>query len=1002
MTDLAQQLSQKQQELAEANRRLAALEGELAAWRTSAFPQQPHQSDQATQQALQFRQDLERLITKLSTHFIHLETEQMDDAIQHALEALGQFAEVDRSYIFRYSADGATSNNTHEWCAPGIVPQIEELQGVPNELLPWWSGKMARREVISLTTLADLPETAVVEYEILAAQDIQSLVVVPLAARQETLGFLGFDTVRYRRSWPPEIINLLQLAGDMFVGAIQRLEAENALREQQFFAQQIMDHMGQGLTVTDLEGRFTYVNPAFARLLGYSSAELIGKSPLHLTDDDFQDALRQAHQMRQAGLNNAYETRLRHRDGQSVYVLNSGVPYLVDGQVAGSIVVVTDLTQRKKIEEAEQRARQEAEAAARAKSEFVANMSHELRTPLNAIIGLADLLLETPLNPEQQEFLGTVRQSGEALLAIVNDVLDFSKIDAGKMTLIVEPFSLRQCVEEAVDLVATQAMQKGLELITYIHPKLPQMVEGDESRLRQILVNLLNNGVKFTESGEVVVTVEGQKRENGRYQLQFAVRDSGIGIPLNHLSTLFKPFTQIDSSASRRYGGTGLGLVISRRLVEMMGGHIWVESQEGHGSTFHFTVLTAATNAAQEEPSQWRLTGKRVLIVDDNETNRLILTRQLGGWGMESAAAANGQEALQQLQNSKPYDVIILDMQMPEMDGVALAQAIHAQPKPTRPPIILLSSMGELVTGEASVYFTAQLNKPVKPSQLQRSLLRVLHPGGGTGLLTPPKPQSQRDRELGEAHPLRILVGEDNLTNQIVMRRMLAHMGYTADIAADGHEVLAALRRQLYDVVLLDIQMPNMDGLTALRHIHAEWPPEKRPFIVAVTADALVGRREKYLAAGVDDYLSKPIRMDGLMTILGQIQPLAARISETEEVARLKSETAVSHIDWAMMETLYGDDSQEILSQIIPQFAADVHRIYEQMQAATQRKESDKLAKQAHELKGSSSAMGAPALQTFGQQLEALAHQEAWPEIKEQLPQLPLLLRHYQSAWLNR
>ncbi len=993
MTDLAWQLSQKQQELTDARRQLVALEAELAPLRAAVDPE--------ALRALGFRRDLERLITELSTHFIRLETAQLDEAIQHALGAMGQFAQVDRSYIFRYSADGATSNNTHEWCAPGIIPQIDELQGVPNDLLPWWSAKMARREVINLTTLADLPETAVAEHKILAAQDIQSLVVVPLVARGETLGFLGFDAVRQSRHWPPEIINLLQLAGDMFVGAIQRIETENALREQQLFARQIMDHMGQGLTVTNLEGRFTYVNPAFARMVGYTPEELIGKSPHDVTDSDYQDVLQQAHQKRQSGLRNAYETRLRHRDGHGIYVLNSGVPYLLEGQIAGSIVVVTDLTQRKKIEAVEQRARREAEAAARAKSEFMANMSHELRTPLNAIIGLADLLLETPLNQEQQDFLGTMRQSGEVLLAIVNDVLDFSKIDAGKMRLVVEPFSVRQCVEEAVDLVATQARQKGLELITYLNPKLPPMVEGDENRLRQILVNLLNNGVKFTEAGEVVVAVEGKKEENGRYQLQFTVRDSGIGIPSDRLNFIFKPFTQIDSSASRRYGGTGLGLVISRRLVEMMGGQIWAESREGHGSTFRFTILAEAANAPQEEPLQWRLTGKRALIVDDNETNRLILTRQLQGWGMESTAAASGWETLQQLHNSKPYDVIILDMQMPEMDGVALAQAIHRLPLAARPPLILLSSMGILVAGEANEYFAAQLSKPIKPSQLQRTLLRILSPGT-TSLLTPPPVQMRVAREAIPAPSLRLLVGEDNPTNQLVLRQMLTHLGYQADMMSDGQEVLAALRRRSYDVLLLDIQMPHMDGLTALRHIQDEWPPEQRPHIVAVTADALVGRREQYLAAGADDYLSKPIRMDGLVAILKRVKPRVPPPAKKEEVDEPGTKTAVSDIDWAMLEVLYGDDSREILAQLIPQFTADVYRIYAQMQAAAQQEESDKLASQAHELKGSSGAVGASALQAFSQQLGVLAHQEAWPEIREHLPQLPLMLRRYHSAWQKR
>lgn len=981
MTKSAQQLSQQQQELDATKHQLTTLKAELAALQATVTPE--------AIQALQFRRDLERLITELSTHFIHLEAAQMDDAIQNALEALGQFTQVDRSYIFRYSADGTVSNNTHEWCAPGITGQIDELQDVPNDLLPWWSEKMARREVINLTTLADLPETAVVEHEILAAQDIQSLIVVPLAARDQTLGFMGLDAVRQPRRWSPEVVNLLQLAGDMFVGAIQRLEAENALREQQIFAQQVMDHMGQGLTVTNLDGHFTYVNPAFAHMVGYTPEALIGKSPHDVTDPDYQKALHQAHQKRQAGINNAYETRLRHRNGHGIYVLNSGVPYRLDGEIAGSIVVVTDLTQRKKIEHAQEKARQEAEAAARAKSEFVANMSHELRTPLNAIIGLSDLLLETKLSYEQLEFVKTVRQSGEALLSIVNDVLDFSKIDAGKMTLLTEPFSLRQCVEDAVDLVATQATQKGLELITYINPKLPLVMKGDESRLRQVLVNLLNNGVKFTDKGEVVLAVRGKQKENGRYQLHFTIRDSGIGIPAERLDMLFQPFTQIDSSASRRYSGTGLGLVISRRLVEMMGGHIWAESREGYGSTFYFTITSTVASQSEERPSQWRLAGKRILIVDDNEINRLILTRQLAGWGLECTAVASGQEALQQLQQSPPYDAAILDMQMPEMDGLMLARAIFDLPLPLLPPLILLSSMGEFVTGKASGFFDAQLSKPVKPSQLQRALLRVLSPEA-TMLLSLPPSQKQPTTEISQSQPLRVLVGEDNLTNQMVLKQMLAHLGYQADIASDGHEVVAALRRQPYDVVLMDIQMPNMDGLTALQIIRSEWSAVEQPYIIAVTADALAGKREKYLAAGMDDYLSKPIQMDTLATMLSKVQPASKAPSAQQPTAPPLDEKA--------LHQLYGDDVAFFVAELAPIFIQDAHQFGEKLKNLLDKQDVKATAQAIHQLKGSSSTVGAGAVHAFAVQLDEMVQQGAWGTAVHLLASLDALINAFEEA----
>ncbi len=681
-----------------------------------------------------------------------------------------------------------------------------------------------------------------------------------------------------------------------------------------------------------------------------------------------------------------YDWVHRRRNGED-FVAEVSLTSIESGDSKLLLATVRDVTEHRKAQEELRHAKEAAEAATKAKSDFLASMSHEIRTPMNGVIGMTGLLLDTPLTPEQREYARIVRNCGNALLMIINDILDFSKIESGKMSIEPMTFNLRQAVEEVTDLLLADADEKGIELIVRYAPKTPSRVVGDPGRIRQVLTNLIGNSIKFTEKGHVLVTVESEEQDEQHVSLRLSVEDTGIGIPAEKLGALFQRFSQVDASATRRYGGTGLGLAISRELVELMGGTIGVKSQPGQGSTFWFKLRLPLDNKPDTlVTSRMVLNNLHILIVDDNEVNRRVLEEQLNSCGARTSMAISGREGLRALHDAvmskDPFQIAVVDYQMPEMDGMMFGRAVKANPELKNTVLVMLSSVGQrhLTPEIREAGFAACLSKAVYASQLFQTVAdawRCITKGHNVPLK--PKPALPVIRA-------RVLVAEDNVANQKVATRLLEKLGCRVDVAATGAEAVRLLRLLSYDVVFMDCQMPEMDGFEATREIRRQKGLNRKVPIVAMTANAMAGDREECLAAGMDDYVSKPVELEQIVEVLkrwarsrvesdqsGSSAHDAAAANPIAEPRPQSKPPAVDAEAIVRLRELAGGDPQKFLEDLLGTYITDTTKRLQALEKNSSDGNAPELMRAAHAIKGSSLTVGANLLADYCQQLEEIA-----------------------------
>ena len=817
--------------------------------------------------------------------------------------------------------------------------------------------------------------------------------------------------------------------------------SENILGEEHDKLKAIISSLGDGLCVFGPDGALEIINPAAEELLGWTMENLAQQNLLELiditrTEDDPTDlvpldgaaTLAQAFTLRISQRNE--DARFRRKDGTDLPV-SYGVAPIADGE-HGCVLVFRDITERKEAEatlarthaEIEEKNKElasalvDAEAAARAKSDFLANMSHEIRTPMNGVIGMAELLLDTELGAEQREYAETVKNSGEALLKIINDILDFSKIEAGKLELEQIDFDLRRAAEEVLELLAKQAHAKGLELALLISADVPTRLTGDPGRLRQILTNLIGNAIKFTAEGDVVVRVKMAHAGDNSSCLRFEIADTGIGLTKDQKDRLFQSFSQADTSTTRKFGGTGLGLSISKRLVELMQGKIDVDSIPGEGSTFWFTCMMEHQEGAGDESDELEdLTGIKALIVDASKTNRLILIQQLHTWGVEASAAKSAEQALQMVSDAadggRLYDIAIIDLALPDKDGLTLARELADDERFDDMRRVLVTAIGQRghakMAREAGA--SAYLTKPIRQSHLFGCIATVMEPPKPLAELLRAEPGPREEAPLvtrhyleekkSRARPLVLLV-EDNPVNQKLAVKLLENLNYRVDVAENGREAVEAVKRNKYPVILMDCQMPIMDGYTATKEIRKFEGDGRHTPIVAMTANAMKGDREKCLNAGMDDYLSKPVRKPLLAEMLerwlreeddevmGVAPPadapdveVASQIADEAGSTAVEAPSSPAANDTALQDVLddeiieslleLDDGDGEILAELVDLFAEDAPLRVEEIRQAAASSDELLMRRAAHTLKGAGRNLGANQLALVCEDMEQKA-----------------------------
>jgi len=813
-------------------------------------------------------------------------------------------------------------------------------------------------------------------------------------------------------------VSFLGIARDI----TERKRAEEKIKAQFDFLQTLMETIPNPIFYKDVKGRYLGCNRAFADFLGWDREEIIGKTAYDIAPLELADYYHQMDEilLQKSGVQR-YEWKMRDCHGREREVIfHKAVYHGAEGGVGGIVGSIGDITALKekereiqdanrRLESAIGRAEElaaQAESANQAKSDFLANMSHEIRTPLNGALGMIGLLMDTPLDDEQRRYAEMARLSGDALLTLINDILDFSKIEAGKLDMEILDFNLRALLDDFAAMMAVRAHEKDLEFVCAAAPEVPALLQGDPGRLRQILINLAGNAIKFTEQGEIAVRATVASETDETVIIRFSVRDTGIGIPAEKQDRLFESFTQIDSSANRRYGGTGLGLAISRQLADLMGGDIGVSSDPDTGSEFWFTArFLKQGDTSQEKDLPARIRGARILVVDDNATNREVLTTRLESWGARTAEAADGPEALQALYRSMaqgdPFEAAILDMQMPGMDGALLGQTIKNDEHLKGVRLVMMTSQGR--RGDASemaaIGFAAYLTKPLKESELFDSLAAVL--AGESALKKVPSIITRHSVREVRREQIRILLAEDNIVNQQVALGILKNLGLHGEVAADGTEVLKALQSNLYDVILMDVQMPKMDGIQTTRAIREGRAGEniKGVHIIAMTAHAMQGDREMCIEAGMNDYISKPVeplalaealnrwlmdRADPLNTgdpvNAGDPIPHSSQVEPSKEIpVPVLDETAL--LDRLMRK-------QELVRTVVHGYLEDMPQRIEALQHSIENEDFQTVRYLLHTIKGASANMSGESLRRTAVEMEDRLKAEDWNGVKAVLPRL--------------
>jgi PAS domain S-box-containing protein len=935
------------------------------------------------------------------------------------IEPLGRAAEASRAYMFENHFDAAgvlLLSQRAEWCHPGISPEIDNplLQNLPYQgNFSRWVEILERGDIIC-GVVADFPES---ERAILEPQGIASLLVLPLLVNGRFVGFIGFDNCLEAKLWNPLEVDLLQAAASAISLFLERQLAEEALEQERQQLRQIITHAPVAMAMLDRELRYLAYSNQWLINYHLLETDLIGRSHCEVIPD-LKPEWRVMHYQALAGAVLCRPEEVWHRaDGSTVYLRWAVQPwYVAEGQVGG-IVIVTQV-----IDELVE-AREAAIEASRMKSQFLANMSHEIRTPMNGVIGMTDLLLKTPLNAEQRDFVHTLRTSGQNLLLLINDILDFSKLEAGEMRLESNDFEMTQCLEDIVDLLAAQAQSKGLELFAIAEPDVPLRLCGDASRLRQIVLNLAGNAIKFTERGEVVIRVSlvpetGQRRSRSTsFKLRFEISDTGIGISLEDQRKLFRSFSQVDASTTRKYGGTGLGLAICKQLVGLMDGEIGVESAVENGSTFWFTANFEAPkseNRLSPAAPMSHLAGVKLLVVDDNITSCRALSAFTTSWCMECDFVHDAQVALSTLRRAadsgKPYELVLIDLQNPALNGELLGQLISFDPDLASSKWIVQVSIHQhekvkrLIEQGAAGYIL----KPIKASRLLETLMQALGRTDGSQVNLLAGAESlgveyhAADVAAQTLNGLNILVVEDTPINLKVILNQLKRLGIRSVVcAANGQEALDRLDDGHYDIVLMDCLMPILDGYETTRILRQREGANAHTTVIAMTANALKGDRDKCIAAGMDDYISKPVNLDDLADVLNRWVPLPVESngSSAEPLRLVQEPQGRPPIDLTVLNDISQGD-REFQLEILETFLENALVNVEHLEEAIVRNDFSAIIRNAHQLKGASSTAAIVNMPEISARLEQQAHAGSLETADDSIARLKQILQEVQN-WVS-